>query len=219
MWKFISFIRKWIKNCVNLQNLLRGGGGDIGKQLLNQAGTFVAGAAKEFIGNAIQEMFVKKQTDVKRVLPSIKNMKIVSVKFYNSVTFGKWQARIRSTSNLILTLIKCELYANYVSVSTVEEFMAAKECHVSMNPFSRVTYFHNRKLFRLLFHNYWYLAGVSTTKHFPMLSLEHYWQKSQFSKQIDFFVLCLKCVCVRYQSKDYNENVKSYRPTLSLQTF
>ncbi|CAO1383373.1 unnamed protein product [Diamesa hyperborea] len=59
------------------ENLLRGGGGDIGKQLLNQAGTFVAGAAKEFIGNAIQEMFVKKQTDVKRVLPSIKNMKIV----------------------------------------------------------------------------------------------------------------------------------------------
>jgi calpain len=56
--------------------------------LLNQAGTFVAGAAKEFIGNAIQEMFVKKQTDVKRVLPSIKNMKIVSVKFYKSVTFG-----------------------------------------------------------------------------------------------------------------------------------
>lgn len=39
------------------------------------------GAAKEFLGNAIQEMFIKKQSDVKRVLPSIKNMKIVSFLF------------------------------------------------------------------------------------------------------------------------------------------
>lgn len=39
------------------------------------------GAAKEFLGNAIQEMFVKKTADVARVLPSIKNMKIVSFHF------------------------------------------------------------------------------------------------------------------------------------------
>jgi hypothetical protein len=48
---------------------------------MNQAGEAVMGAAKEFLGNAIQEMFVKKQSDVKRILPSIKNMKVVSVRF------------------------------------------------------------------------------------------------------------------------------------------
>lgn len=42
------------------------------------------GAAKDFIGNAIQEIFVKKETDHKRMLPSIKNMKVVSVDCANS---------------------------------------------------------------------------------------------------------------------------------------
>lgn len=36
------------------------------------------GAAKEFIGQAINEMFIKKEAPNKRVLPSISNMKIVS---------------------------------------------------------------------------------------------------------------------------------------------
>lgn len=57
---------------------LKGGFDDIGKQLLNQAGEAVMGAAKEFIGNAIQDIFEKKTTETRRVLPSIKNMKIVS---------------------------------------------------------------------------------------------------------------------------------------------
>jgi calpain, invertebrate len=37
------------------------------------------GAAKEFIGQAINEMFIKKEATTKRVLPSIANMKIVSL--------------------------------------------------------------------------------------------------------------------------------------------
>lgn len=48
---------------------------------MDQAGEAVMGAAKEFLGNAIQEIFVKKTSDVKRVLPSIQHMKIVSVRF------------------------------------------------------------------------------------------------------------------------------------------
>lgn len=60
---------------------MKGGLDGIGKQLLNQAGEAAMGAAKEFLGNAIQEMFIKKHSDVKRVLPSIKNMKIVSFLF------------------------------------------------------------------------------------------------------------------------------------------
>lgn len=62
-----------------LQGFLKGGLDGVGKQLLNQAGEAVMGAAKEFIGNAIQEMFVvKKHSDAKRILPSIQHMKIVS---------------------------------------------------------------------------------------------------------------------------------------------
>jgi hypothetical protein len=51
----------------------------IGKQLLNQAGDVVMGAAKDFIGNAINEILMTKKTsDVKRILPSIEKIKIVS---------------------------------------------------------------------------------------------------------------------------------------------
>jgi hypothetical protein len=58
---------------------LKGGLDGIGRDLLNQAGGAMMGAAKEFIGNAIQEMLVTKKTsDTKRVLPSIQKMKIVS---------------------------------------------------------------------------------------------------------------------------------------------
>ena len=57
---------------------MKGGLDGIGKQLLNQAGEAVMGAAKEYIGQVINEMFVKKEATTKRFLPSIKNMKIVS---------------------------------------------------------------------------------------------------------------------------------------------
>jgi calpain, invertebrate len=57
---------------------LKGGLNDIGQQLLNQAGEAAMSAAKDFIGNAINEIFVKKESDTKRILPSIKNMKVVS---------------------------------------------------------------------------------------------------------------------------------------------
>lgn len=59
---------------------MKGGFDGIGKQLLNQAGEAVMGAAKEYIGQVINEMLiVKKEAPNKRVLPSIQNMKIVSV--------------------------------------------------------------------------------------------------------------------------------------------
>lgn len=50
---------------------------DFGNQLLNQAKDELMGKAKDFIGNAIQDIFVKKQVDKPRFLPSIKNMRVV----------------------------------------------------------------------------------------------------------------------------------------------
>lgn len=61
-----------------LQSGLKGGLDNIGKELLNQAGGVIAGAAKEYLGQVINEMFIKKESNTKRILPSIKNMKIVS---------------------------------------------------------------------------------------------------------------------------------------------
>ncbi|KAL7037818.1 hypothetical protein ACKWTF_009372 [Chironomus riparius] len=61
-----------------LQSFFKSNIDSIGKDLLNQAGEVVMGAAKEYIGQAINEMFViKKEAPSKRVLPSIQNMKIV----------------------------------------------------------------------------------------------------------------------------------------------
>jgi hypothetical protein len=63
-----------------LQNFLKGNLNidSLKRDLMNQAGEVVMGAAKEFIGQAINEMFIKKEAPSKRVLPSIQNMKIVS---------------------------------------------------------------------------------------------------------------------------------------------
>lgn len=61
----------------HLQNFLKANIDNIGKDFLNQAGEVVMGAAKEYIGQAINEMFIKKEAPSKRVLPSIQNMKIV----------------------------------------------------------------------------------------------------------------------------------------------
>lgn len=58
---------------------MKGGFDNIGKQLMNQAGEAVMGAAKEYIGNVINEMLMIKKQAPKRVLPSIEKMKIVSV--------------------------------------------------------------------------------------------------------------------------------------------
>lgn len=57
---------------------MKGGLDQIGNQLLNQAGEALAGAAKEYIGQVINEMFIKKESTNKRILPSIQKMKIVS---------------------------------------------------------------------------------------------------------------------------------------------
>lgn len=52
------------------------------------------GAAKEFIGQAINEMFViKKEAPSKRVLPSIQNMKIVSCSGANTFTNEHYVSR------------------------------------------------------------------------------------------------------------------------------
>ncbi|XP_058837406.1 calpain-A-like isoform X4 [Topomyia yanbarensis] len=50
------------------------------KQLFDAAGQAITSAATEYLGNVINEIFEKKQTDTKRVLPSIKNMKVLGEK-------------------------------------------------------------------------------------------------------------------------------------------
>lgn len=53
------------------QSLLKGQG----QRILNEAGD----AAKQYLGNMINEMlFVKKDADVSRNLPTLRNMKVVS---------------------------------------------------------------------------------------------------------------------------------------------
>ncbi|XP_039954339.1 calpain-A isoform X2 [Bactrocera tryoni] len=49
-----------------------------GKEFLNVAGDAAVGAAKEVVGSVINEIFIKKEADTKRVLPSIKNMRVTS---------------------------------------------------------------------------------------------------------------------------------------------
>jgi hypothetical protein len=62
----------------NLQSFLKGNMDNIGKELLNKAGEAAMAYGKEFLGQAINEMFIKKDAPSKRILPSIQNMKIVS---------------------------------------------------------------------------------------------------------------------------------------------
>ncbi|XP_053659126.1 calpain-A-like [Anopheles marshallii] len=57
-----------------LKGLLSGAG----KQLFDAAGQAITSAATEYIGSVINEMFVKKESDTKRFLPSIKNMKVLN---------------------------------------------------------------------------------------------------------------------------------------------
>uniref|UniRef100_A0A182N3N7 Calpain catalytic domain-containing protein n=1 Tax=Anopheles dirus TaxID=7168 RepID=A0A182N3N7_9DIPT len=49
-----------------------------GKQLFDAAGQAITSAATDYIGSVINEMFVKKESDTKRFLPSIKNMKVLN---------------------------------------------------------------------------------------------------------------------------------------------
>lgn len=53
--------------------------GGVGKELMNAAQDALVGAAKEYLGNAIQDIFVKKEADTRRTLPSIQNMRVVSM--------------------------------------------------------------------------------------------------------------------------------------------
>lgn len=77
-----------------LQGFLRGAG----QQLVGQAQDALIGKAKEMIGggamgdvlgNVISEIFVKKTADTKRILPSIKNMKIVRIFVMGIIILGK----------------------------------------------------------------------------------------------------------------------------------
>lgn len=75
------------------------------------------GAAKEYLGSIVNEMFVKKESNVKRFLPSIKNMKIVSFHLDPSTTTepSRWQLALcftkRPWSSFNFTsLIKSKLF-------------------------------------------------------------------------------------------------------------
>ncbi|ALC42605.1 CalpA [Drosophila busckii] len=48
-----------------------------GQEFLNAAGEAAMGAAKDVVGSVINEIFIKKEADTKRVLPSIKNMRVL----------------------------------------------------------------------------------------------------------------------------------------------
>lgn len=52
--------------------------GGVGKEFMNAAGDALVGAAKEYLGNAIQEIFVKKEAETRRTLPNIQHMRVVS---------------------------------------------------------------------------------------------------------------------------------------------
>uniref|UniRef100_A0A1A9ZRB7 Calpain catalytic domain-containing protein n=1 Tax=Glossina pallidipes TaxID=7398 RepID=A0A1A9ZRB7_GLOPL len=51
-----------------------------GKEFMNAAGEAAMGAAKDIVGSVINEVFIKKEAETKRVLPSIKNMRVLGEK-------------------------------------------------------------------------------------------------------------------------------------------
>lgn len=78
---------------MNFQELL----GGVGKEFMNAAGDALAGAAKEYLGNAIQEIFVRKEADTKRTLSNIQHMRVVSspavlrALFAQRIMFSVWR--------------------------------------------------------------------------------------------------------------------------------
>lgn len=50
-----------------------------GRQILNQGGQALLNYGAQALGNIINEVFQKKEAEHKRVLPSIKNYKVVSI--------------------------------------------------------------------------------------------------------------------------------------------
>ncbi|ETN64575.1 hypothetical protein AND_003678 [Anopheles darlingi] len=67
------------RSAVITMDELKGLLGGAGRQLFDAAGQAITSAATEYIGSVINEMFVKKETDTKRFLPSIKNMKVTKM--------------------------------------------------------------------------------------------------------------------------------------------
>lgn len=70
---------------LRLQGFL-GGAGDA---LINQAKEALKQKAAEFIQDAIQDTFIQKHVDTKRILPSIQNLNIVS--FFALFYRLKWE--------------------------------------------------------------------------------------------------------------------------------
>lgn len=56
---------------------LKGFLANAGKEFLHVAGEAAMGAAKDVMGSVINEIFIKKEAETKRILPSIKNMRVV----------------------------------------------------------------------------------------------------------------------------------------------
>ncbi|XP_026482299.1 calpain-A-like [Ctenocephalides felis] len=64
----------------NFEGLLRGAG----QKLMGYAGDKLMGAAKDVVGGILNELFIKKEAQSgKRILPSIKNMKVVCGRIMN----------------------------------------------------------------------------------------------------------------------------------------
>ncbi|EDV35707.1 uncharacterized protein Dana_GF12340, isoform B [Drosophila ananassae] len=62
-----------------------------GQEFLNAAGEAAMGAAKDVVGSVINEIFIKKEADTKRVLPSIKNMRVLGEKSSNLGPYSEVQ--------------------------------------------------------------------------------------------------------------------------------
>lgn len=67
---------------INILCCLQGFLGGAGDALINQAKEALKQKAAEFIQDAIQDTFIQKHVDTKRILPSIQNLNVVSGSFY-----------------------------------------------------------------------------------------------------------------------------------------
>ncbi|KAM8712565.1 hypothetical protein ACLKA7_012977 [Drosophila subpalustris] len=68
-----------------------------GQEFLNAAGEAAMGAAKDVVGSVINEIFIKKEADTKRILPSIKNMRVLGE---NNANLG-YQADVQDYEALL----------------------------------------------------------------------------------------------------------------------
>lgn len=63
-----------------------------GQEFLNEASKALQDAAKDVVGNVINEIFIKEEADTKRFLPSIANYRVVSIiSFFVCLLVGVWR--------------------------------------------------------------------------------------------------------------------------------